>query len=65
MYEGINNNNFYGTYLLGPLLIRNPYFLEHLVKCITDQYKIDYVNVEHDISYKAYEEFLNNFVNKK
>ena len=65
MYEGINNNNFYGTYLLGPLLIRNPYFLEHLVKCITDQYKIDYVNVEHDISYKAYEEFLNNFVYKK
>ena len=65
MYEGINNNNFYGTYLLGPLLIRNPYFLEHLVKSITDEYKIDYINVEHDISYKAYEEFLNNFVNKK
>ena len=65
MYEGINNNNFYGTYLLGPLLIRNPYFLEHLVKSITDEYKIDYINVEHDISYKAYEEFLNNFVYKK
>ena len=29
-YEGIKKNNFYATYLLGPLLIRNPYFLNFL-----------------------------------
>lgn len=30
--EGINYKNFYGTYLIGPILIRNPHFLKHLVK---------------------------------
>ena len=30
--EGIRKNNFYGTYLLGPLLIRNPYLLEYFIK---------------------------------
>ena len=31
-YEGIHKNNFYGTYLLGPILARNPHFIEHLIK---------------------------------
>jgi CobQ-like glutamine amidotransferase family enzyme len=65
MYEGINNNNFYGTYLLGPILIRNPYFLEYIIKRLMEEKNLEYKIVEHDISYKAYEEFLNNFVNKK
>ena len=30
--EGIRKNNFFGTYLLGPLLIRNPYLLEYFTK---------------------------------
>ena len=30
--EGILYKNFYGTYLVGPILVRNPYFLEYLVK---------------------------------
>lgn len=30
--EGIRLNNFYGTYLIGPLLVRNPNFLEKLCK---------------------------------
>lgn len=28
--EGIRKNNFYGTYLIGPLLIMNPYFTSFL-----------------------------------
>lgn len=31
-YEGINKNNFYGTYLLGPLLPMNPFFTKYLFK---------------------------------
>ena len=31
-YEGIHKNNFYGTYLLGPLLVLNPYFTKYLLK---------------------------------
>ena len=30
-YEGIKYKNFYGTYLMGPLLIRNPFFTEYLI----------------------------------
>lgn len=63
--EGIIKKNFYGTYLLGPLLIRNPYFLKHLVKLLFDSKNIEYKDVDKDISYKAYKEFLDNFVNNK
>lgn len=61
--EGINKNNFYGTYLLGPLLIRNPYLLEYFVKLILDSKNIKYKQNNEGINYKAYEEFLKNFVN--
>jgi len=59
--EGIHKKNFYGTYLVGPLLIRNPYLLDYLVKRILKDKKIPYKKVSKDISYKAYEEFLDNF----
>lgn len=30
-YEGVKYKNFYGTYLLGPMFVRNPYLLKKLV----------------------------------
>lgn len=33
-YEGIKYKNFYGTYLLGPILPMNPYFTKFLLKQI-------------------------------
>lgn len=54
--EGIHKNNFFGTYLLGPILIRNPYFKDALLKYIG----IDKVNTKL-IDYKAYHEYLKNF----
>ncbi len=30
--EGIHYNNFYGTYVIGPILVRNPEFLKYLIK---------------------------------
>lgn len=33
-YEGIFYNNFYGTYILGPFLILNPYFVKHILKSL-------------------------------
>ena len=64
--EGIKHNNFFGTYLLGPLLIRNPYFLEYIVKIILANKNLKYKRLNEDVSYAAYEEYLENFVyNKK
>lgn len=30
--EGVHYKNFFGTYLIGPILVRNPHFLKHLTK---------------------------------
>lgn len=32
--EGIRYKNFFGTHITGPLLIKNPYFLEYIAKII-------------------------------
>lgn len=59
--EGYNYKNFYGTYLIGPLLIRNPHLTDLIVSdlCIKNNYKyhIDTNTPE----YKAYNEYLKNF----
>lgn len=33
-FEGVRKNNFFGTYLIGPLLILNPDFTRYLLKCM-------------------------------
>ena len=59
--EGIHVDNFYGTYLLGPLLIRNPYLLNKFMEILFTQndmkIKSDYKNVD----ILAYNEYLKNF----
>ena len=62
--EGIRKNNFYGTYLLGPLLIRNPYLLEYFTKNLLKSKNLKYKKVPQDTAYQAYEAYLKNFVNK-
>lgn len=63
MQEGIKENHFYGTYLLGPLLVRNPYLLDEIVKEIVKSHKLSYKEIKKDdVSYKAYHEYIKNFV---
>lgn len=33
--EGIQENNFFGTQLIGPVLVKNPHFLTHICRLIT------------------------------
>lgn len=33
-FEGVRVNNFFGTYLIGPILVLNPDFTTHLLKCM-------------------------------
>ena len=65
--EGISYNNFYGTYLIGPILVRNPHFLEYLTKKIIlskdSKYKFKKFPLKEE--YKAYETFINNFYNEE
>ncbi|MDE6141225.1 MAG: hypothetical protein K2G03_01340 [Bacilli bacterium] len=43
--EGIKVNNFYGTYTIGPLLIRNPHLTDYIVKDILDSKNVPYKEI--------------------
>lgn len=61
--EGYQYRNFYGTYLLGPLFIRNPYLTNYIIKNImkhkNKKYKFKMFNRTTEI--KAYNTYLDNF----
>lgn len=57
--EGIIHNNFYGTYLLGPLLIRNPYFTNYIVKQICETFDQEFHEVLDHFELEAYENYKN------
>lgn len=61
-YEGIHYKNFFGTYLIGPLLIRNPHFTNYIVENVLNKKNIDYIQVTNTLDYKAYNEFVKNFI---
>jgi CobQ-like glutamine amidotransferase family enzyme len=61
--EGINYKNFYGTYMLGPILVRNPEFNEYIVtKLIRNKYndfKVKKIN--NKLDNESYKEYLINY----
>lgn len=59
--EGILKKHFWGTYLLGPILVRNPYLTDYLVEEICKYLDIPYKEMANDVSYRAYHEYLKNF----
>lgn len=63
-FEGVKHNNFYGTYLLGPILIRNPHFTNYLIKEICNKHNIEFKEIQDVFEIKAYEEYKNNFLNE-
>ena len=58
--EGIHYKNFYGTYVIGPILSRNPEFLElflkDLIKSKDENFKIKKFNTK--LNKQAYNEFI-------
>ena len=65
--EGIHYKNFYGTYLLGPILSRSPFFLEYITEKImvskNPNFKIKKDKLK--LEKKAYQEFLNLYYTQK
>ncbi len=61
--EGILINNFLGTYLIGPLLVRNPELLTFFVKRIIDSKceDFEYKPFDLDFEIKAHDEYLKNY----
>lgn len=58
--EGIKYKNFYATYILGPILVRNPEFLKYFLNNLTSK-ELKY---DLEIEEKAYNEFVKNFINE-
>ena len=58
--EGVHKYHFYGTYLLGPLLVRNPYLLDEIISKLLKDNNIEFKEVD-SLDKTAYREYLRNF----
>lgn len=63
--EGIHKNNFFGTYLLGPIFIRNPYFTEYIVRQILKSKDIPYLSFQDEFEITAYQEYKTNMLKEE
>lgn len=61
--EGIHKNHFYGTYLIGPILIRNPELLKYMVKelMISKDSSAKLKRFNLTLENKAYQEFMKHY----
>lgn len=64
--EGIIKNHFYGTYLIGPILIRNPellkYFVKQLILELDSNFKFKSFHLT--LENKAYQTFMEKYQSK-
>lgn len=60
--EGVRKNNFMGTYVEGPILVRNPYFFKYIIELLVkDEKKLSKLDLSLEI--KAYDNFYNLLTN--
>lgn len=58
--EGFTYKNVYATHIIGPLLIRNPYFTDYILNKLCSDKKLEY-KLSDELSIKAYKKYLENF----
>lgn len=58
--EGFTYKNVYATHIIGPLLVRNPYLTDYILKKLCEDKNIEY-KVSDELSIKAYNKYLENF----
>lgn len=51
-YEGYRLNNLFGTHVIGPVLVKNPPFMDHIVELLAGK---DYRKIVYEHEQKAYE----------
>jgi len=62
--EGFIHNNFYGTHVLGPILMKNPYLLEYIIKKECENKNVEYKKIEfNEYEIKSYEISLKELTN--
>ena len=55
--EGFTYKSVYATHIIGPLLIRNPYLTDYILKKVCKKKKLKY-EVSDELSIKAYKKYL-------
>lgn len=58
--EGFTYKNVYATHIIGPLLIRNPFFTDYILEKICNEKKLKYKSLD-ETSKIAYKKYLENF----
>ena len=60
--DSFRQNNFFAMNFIGPILIRNPYFTDYLLSILFEELHEVYVADSSTCEYKAYHEYVKNFV---
>lgn len=60
-FEGIKKKNFYGTYLVGPLLVRNPYLRDYIIEEFMKSKNLKYIKSKEEMPYLAYDNYLKTY----
>ena len=60
--DSFNDLNFFAMELVGPILVRNPYFTIYLVKRLFEYKGIDFYNFDKTIEMEAYELFVDRYI---
>ena len=55
--EGFTFKNVYATHIIGPLLIRNPYFTDYILNKLCESKKLKYESKD-ELAIKAYKKYL-------
>jgi CobQ-like glutamine amidotransferase family enzyme len=59
LFEGVRYFNFFGTHLIGPILVRNPYFLKKFIEIIDKDNNLKNRKIKDIYAIKSYELTLN------
>ena len=65
-YEGVKYKSFYGTYVSGPILVRNPDFLNYIINttCVNKDTNFKMKEITHENEEKGYEIVLQELKNR-
>lgn len=63
--DNIKYKNFFGMMFIGPILIRNPYFTNHILKILFENKGYSFQNITDTTEFEAYHNFIENFIVKE
>lgn len=55
LHEGYRNNNLFATYLIGPVLVKNPHFMKYIISLILADQGKEYQEISYPYEEKAYQ----------